>query len=478
MSRQQDMVDAVLRQDLSSFIAKCFATLEHGGSYRENWHVHHIAYQLTRISKGDVRRLMINIPPRHLKSMCVTVAYTAWAMGHDPSLKVMTVSYGAELAEELAGHFRMIVNTDWYRRLFPAFKVNRSSKGKITTTQNGVRYAFGMGGPIIGRGADLIVIDDPMKAQAAYSEADRIAANAYYDNTLCTRLNDKRQGAIVLVMQRLHQDDLCGHVLEHEPWEQTVIPAIAPENAEYRVGPRPQDVHRRQQGDLIQALREDDDTLDLQRRILGSAGFAAQYQQDPLPSEGNAVRREWLRFYDCSPVFDLTMISWDTASTLGEGSDYSVGTVWGLRGSDIYLVDLLRGRFEVPELRRNIETLHIRHKANATVIEETDIGRALCQEMRRHSVVRPQLWRPRVSKEARILAQAPKFEAGQVLLPREAPWLASYLTELLAFPSSKNDDQVDSTSQALNWLSGRIATGVPRRRPNPVRPKGTEYRAS
>jgi predicted phage terminase large subunit-like protein len=198
-------------------------------------------------------------------------------------------------------------------------------------------------------------------------------------------------------------------------------------------------------------------------------GFEAQYQQNPVPPNGNAIKREWLRFYDCLPPLDLTMVSWDTASTVGDASDFSVGTVWGLKGSDIYLRDVVRGQFEVPDLRRQIEQVHRRHAAHATVIEETELGRALVQEMRRQPGVRPILRHVQYGKEARLLAQAPKFEAGQVLLPREAPWLGAYMQELLAFPTGKHDDQVDSTSQALLWLSQKIAVGVPRRRPNPSR---------
>lgn len=220
---------------------------------------------------------------------------------------------------------------------------------------------------------------------------------------------------------------------------------------------------------MIQAAREDAQTLANQRRLLGSMGFEAQYQQNPVSPDGNAIRRNWLRYYDCLPALDLTMVSWDTASTIGDASDFSVGTVWGLKGRDIYLVDVVRGQFEVPDLRRRIEQVHRQYDAHASLIEETELGRALVQDMRRQHGVRPILRHVQYSKLARLLAQAPKFEAGQVLLPRAAPWLGAYLHELLAFPTVKHDDQVDSTSQALDWLSRKIAVGLPRRRPNPRR---------
>ena len=472
MSDRRQVLNALLRQDLPSFIHKCFCTLEPGRSFHPNWHIDHIGWNLARVSAGEVTRLIINIPPRHLKSICVTVAYTAWAMGHDPSLRIMAVSYADELARKLAADFRQIVDSDWYREMFPAFRIKPKGarKTEVLTTQNGYRRAGSVGGSILGLGADLIVIDDPIKAQAALSKAERQKVKDFYDNTLFTRLNDKARGAIVLVMQRLHADDLVGHVLGKEDWEVATVPAIETEDRTYRTGPCRDDVFLRRAGEVILPEREDRALLAQVRRTLGSMNFAAQYQQDPVPPDGNAVKRDWIRYYESAPVdSDLVVVSWDTASTLGEDSDYSVGTVWGLKGSDIYLLDVVRGKLEVPDLRRCIQQTSLRHGAQATLVEETDIGRALVQDMRRSGPVRPILTRPRFDKEARLLAQAAKFEAGQVLLPREAPWLAEYLGELLAFPNGAHDDQVDSTSQALNWLSAKIAAGQPPTRRVPKR---------
>lgn len=382
------------------------------------------------------------------------------------------MSYADELARKHAADFRQIVDSPWYRELFPTFAVKPKGarKTEVLTTLNGYRRAGSVGGSILGLGADLIVIDDPIKAQAALSRVERQKVKAFYDNTLYSRLNDKMRGAIVLVMQRLHADDLVGHVLGKEDWEQATIPAIATEDRAYRIGPGPGDLFHRPAGEAIQPEREDCHLLEQIRRTLGSMNFAAQYQQDPVPPDGNAIRRDWIRYYDTLPVeLDLVVASWDTASTLGETSDFSVGTVWGLKGSDIYLISVVRARLEVPDLRRRIQETTLDHRADATLVEETDIGRALVQEMRRSAPVRPILTCPKFDKEARLLAQAPKFEAGQVLLPRDAPWLADYLSELLAFPNGAHDDQVDSTSQALNWLSQKIAVVRPTERRTPKR---------
>jgi len=225
---------------------------------------------------------------------------------------------------------------------------------------------------------------------------------------------------------------------------------------------------------VLHAAREPREILEQMRRSQGSLTFSAQYQQAPVPPEGNIVRRDWLRTYAERPsTFDMVIASWDTASTLSETSDYSVGTVWGAKGLDFYLLDLVRGRFEVPELRREVLRLSQTWKADQTIIEDTDIGRAITQDLRRSGEWRAILHKPRFDKEARFLAQSARFESGQVHVPQDAPWLAGWLDELLAFPNGRHDDQVDSTSQALNYLTARThplhASETSRERPKSVR---------
>jgi predicted phage terminase large subunit-like protein len=475
MENEHLLVQALLRQDFPSFVAKAFATIDPGTVYRDNWHIRHIGHKLRQVERGECRRLVINIPPRHLKSICVTVAYSAWVLGHDPSRKVMCVSYSRELTRKHAMDFRTIIEAPWYRELFPAFRIQPGGRRdtEIITTARGGRFASSVGGSVLGRGADLIIVDDPIKGQDAFSEAERRRVKEFYDNVLYTRLNDKTRGAIIIVMQRLHEDDLVGHVLGKEEWDVVSIPAIEIEDKAYPLSDDPEDVYWRDRGELLQAEREPPEVLEYLRRTLGSLSFSAQYQQQPLPQEGNFIKREWIRYYDVVPSpLDLVVVSWDTASTLEESGDYSVGTVWGTRGNDIYLLEVIRGRFEVPDLRRLILETHRTWQTSATLIEDTGVGRAIGQELRRSQALRPLMHRPQYDKRARMLAQSPTFERGDVLLPREAQWLAPYLQELLAFPTARHDDQVDSTAQALEWLAARLAAGVPPRRPNPPRPRG------
>ncbi len=463
MTNRARLLRALLRQDLQAFNEKVFATLEPGTIFIPNWHLAHLAWQLGRVERGEIRRLIITVPPRSSKSLTVSVAWPLYVLGHDPTRRIICVSYTEDLARKFSVDRRTVAQSAWYRELFPSMQLSgpRPRDLELRTTQFGSCFAAGVGGAILGRGADIIVVDDPLKALDALSRAERRRVAEFYDNTLLTRLNDKRRGAIVIVMQRLHEDDLVGHVLSRDDWEVVSLPAIATEDAAYRLSDAPGDIHSRRRGDILDPEREPLHVLEQIRRAQGSLTFQAQYQQAPIPPGGHVIRREWLRFYDQAPEqFERVVVSWDTASTLGESSDWSVGTVWGSIGLDFYLLDVWRDKVEVPDLRRAIVGLGRDWEAHATIVEDTELGRAIVQDLRRTGTARPLLNRSIFDKEARLLAQAARFEAGQVHLPSEAAWLAEYIHELLAFPNGRHDDQVDATSQALHWLTAR--TPVPR----------------
>ena len=465
---------ALYRQDLTSFVERVFRTLEPGKSYHHNWHIDHVTWQLKRVARGEIKRLIINVPPRSMKSIMVSVAFTAWTLGRNPAKRIIAVSYADELARKLAIDTCTVFQSDWYRAVFPAMQPRSTVQRhhEFVTGQHGYRYASGIGGAILGRGADLIVIDDPIKALDALWEAERRHVWEFYSGTLCTRLDDKQNGAIVIIMQRLHMEDLVGRLLdlEGESWEVVSIPAIATEDKILRLSDAPGDIYFRPAGEVLHEEREPMHVLEEIRRAQGSLNFSAQYQQAPVPPGGNVIRRDWLRYYTTQPTqFDRIIASWDTASTLSETSDWSVGTVWGAAGLDFYLLDVFRQRLESPELRRAIIDLHTRYHAAATLIEETELGRALAQDLYRTGHLRAITLHPERDKLARLLAQAARFEAGQVHVPENAPWLATYLNELLGFPNTPHDDQVDSTSQALNWLTARTPVNRPIVRQDPRR---------
>jgi predicted phage terminase large subunit-like protein len=456
---QHAAFDAVLRSDLRSFVWKSFQTILPGTPYLPNWHVEAIVYQLSRVQAGDTSRLLINLPPRSLKSLCVSVAYVAWLLGHDPTRRLIVVSYSNELAAELHRQFRMIIDAPWYQAIFPGMRPAKDSGAELVTTAGGSRYATSVGGTLTGRGADLIIVDDPLKAEEAMSEPARRRVIDWYAGTLVSRLNDKETGPIVVVMQRLHEDDLAGHLLGQGNWQHLDLPAIAAEDSVIPIAPGKQITRRR--GEVLHPARESKDALERIKAEIGSLKFSAQYQQRPVPLAGNLIRRDWFRTYDRLPdrrPADHVAQSWDIAMMTGEANDFSVCTTWRMVGPDHYLIDRFRARLQYPDLRRQIANLAARYGAETILIENAGPGMALLQELRRDlppGMPWPIGQKPEGSKTDRMVAQSAKIEAGHVHLPKAADWLDDFLLELLAFPHGRHDDQVDSVSQYLKWAATR-----------------------
>jgi predicted phage terminase large subunit-like protein len=408
------------------------------------------------VVSGETRRLIITIPPRHLKSICTSVALPAFILGRDPSRRMICVSYSQDLAVKLSNDFRTVIKSDWYRRLFPGTKIDpaKDTQAEIMTTRKGFRLATSVGGTLTGRGGNLIIIDDPIKPEEAMSETTRERLIDWCGNTLLSRLDHKEHGAIILVMQRLHVGDLAGHFLEQGGCENLNLPAIAEVEQTIEIGP--DRYHVRKVGDVLHAERESRATLDLIKAGMGSATFAAQYQQTPVPPGGNMVKWGWFKWYDDDDLeIDDVVISWDTAMKPTEFADYSVGTVWGVKGDFYYLLDVIRERLSFPELKRKAIEVYERWQQfgkPTVLIEDAASGASLIQELGAAKIPVIAI-RPEGDKVMRMDAQTAKIEAGAVHLPRQARWLDDLKTELLAFPHGLHDDQVDSISQALKWIS-------------------------
>ncbi|MFT7572344.1 MAG: putative phage terminase large subunit-like protein [Paracoccaceae bacterium] len=461
-----NLVDAILRESLSAFIHKAFQTVSPGTTYRHNWHIDAISYELERCSRGENRRLIISQPPRSLKSISSSVAFVAWSLGHNPSLDFICVSYSQDLADELALQFRRVVQSEWYQRVFPHMKIKRDTAHETTTTEGGGRFATSTGGTLTGRGADIILVDDPMKAADAASDTERQNVIDWYSNSLITRLNDQGSGRIIVVMQRLHEEDLAGYLLAQESWANLELPAIADAEQTIRVGPAADDIIHRSVGDILHPERMSEDDLKRLKSEMGSLVFSAQYQQRPIPREGNLVKRRWFRSYSLplTETPDQIVQSWDIAVSKEDKADWSVCTTWAVFGRNYYLIDVWRDRLHFPRLKRKVITLQKRYKATAVLIERNGLGESLVQDLRDSSpdsFPGPIGIRVMDDKHVRLEAQSPTIEARQVFLPEDAPWLDMFLSELLGFPNSRHDDQVDSVSQFLSWIKSKSRNKLP-----------------
>lgn len=452
---------ALLRRDFCAFVERCFRHLNRQTKFFPNWHIDVMAAKLVAAGRGQTTRLILNVPPRHLKSLCASVALPAWLLGHDPTLQIICVSYGQDLADKLARDCRSIVSSAWYKALFPATRLSfeKQSVQEFVTTRGGFRLATSVGGILTGRGADLIIIDDPLKPEDALSDTQRRAVNEWYDNTLYTRLNSKAQGSIIIVMHRLHEDDLVGRVLAQESWQHISLPAIADQDEEYMIK-TPYGTRRftRRTGEVLHAEREPRETLAHIRSTIGEYNFAGQYQQAPAPLGGGIVKEAWFPRYsvnDLPTSFEQVVQSWDSANKVTELSDYSVCTTWGITQKRIYLISVFRKQLIFPDLKRAVREQARLHGATIVLIEDRASGTQLVQDLVSEgmSIVKAC---PSVSeKKMRLNAQTSAMENGFVYLPREAPWLAEFLHELTTFPHSKYADQVDSTSQALAWINAQ-----------------------
>ena len=286
------------------------------------------------------------------------------------------------------------------------------------------------------------------------SATERDHVNEWFRNTVFSRLDDKMNDVIIIVMQRVHVDDLVGHVLELGDWTVLNLPAIAPAATCISIGEHA--VYEREEGEILHPDYEGQEALDALKTMLGSYAFEAQYQQNPLPAEGNMIKSKWFKRFAVTPprdVFTRTVQSWDTATETGSSTSYSVCTTWGIIEHRYYLLNVSRGRLDFPTLKAAV----VRHAriwgADTILIEKAGSGHALLQSLFSETSLPLVCITPKFDKETRLAQVSALIEAGRVRIPWESPWLAEFENEVLAFPNGKFDDQVDSLSQFLGWVT-------------------------
>lgn len=460
------LADTVLRNNLAAFIQASFAEVVPGVKLVWHPYLDLIASRLNDVVHGRIKNLIVTMPPRHLKSMCVSVAMPAYFLGHNPSADVMVVSYGQDLAKKFAEDTRTVMASDFYRRIFATRLASlRQSVHVLKTTRGGVRRATSIDGAATGVGADLLIFDDPQKPNEALSDAVRRSTNEAYENTFLSRRNDPATCRIVIVMQRLHEDDFVGHVKSlGGEWELLNLPAIAEEDETYYfetfLG---RHKYQRKEGEALHPMRVPVPELELIRAQIGEASWATQYMQRPAPAGGGIVKLGWFKRYaphEQPASFDRIVQSWDTANKINEWNDYSVCTTWGAKDGRFYLLHVLRKRFLYPDLKPAVIQQAQMHNATIVLIEDHASGTQLIQDLTRDNFSKFQACQPAKDKRMRMSDQTAPIENGFVYLPHEAYWLPEYEHELMVFPNGKFDDQVDSTSQALGFLNSELTPAV------------------
>ncbi len=430
-----------------------------------SWHIDALCWRLQQMVEGRVEpQLVINAPPRSLKSFIVSVALPAWCLARRPAIAILCASYGEDLARGFSRATRAILESPNFRRLFTETRLNpaKATESEFETTRRGYRLATSVGGPLTGRGGDLLIVDDPIKAADASSETARAAVDAWFNGTFLTRRNRPDKAIVVVVMQRLHEADLAGRLIE-AGWPSLVFPAVATEPAVHAtddtehltVAP----------GDLLQAGFLGQEVLDKVRRDIGERAFMAQYQQAPLPAEGNLVKGAHLGRYGTVPdrsSLRRIVIGVDMAAKMGERNDHTAMVVLGRAEEQIHVLEVVRAQCGVTEARDRVLGLAARWDADAVVVEDIGVGTSLIELLKQADRRLPVLLRvPKGSKEERLQRHLGTIEAGHLLLPEIAPWLGPFEHELLAFPNGKHDDQVDALVLGLDWLRDNARARIP-----------------
>ena len=410
----------------------------------EGDHHRKIAKKFEDIANGKIKRLIVNMPPRHTKSEFASYLFPAWMVGKNPKLKVIQTTHTGELAVRFGRKMKNLVDTNEFAQIFDECKIAADSKaaGRWETNKGGEYYAAGIGGAITGRGADLLIIDDPHSEQDALSDTALDSAYEWYTSGPRQRLQPG--GSIVIVMTRWSTKDLTGQLLkaQTEPkadqWEVIEFPAILP--SEKPVWPN------------YWKLEE----LESVKASLSEAKWQAQWQQNPTSEEGSIIKREWWKKWEEDDIPDLVHViqSYDTAFSKKETADFSAITTWGVfyppnKGPHLILVDVEKGRWDFPELKKIALEQYKYWEPESVIVEQKASGTPLTHELRQIGVPVLNFTPSRGNdKHVRVNSVAPMFESGQVWCPDER-WAQDVIEECAAFPFGDHDDYVDSTTQAL-----------------------------
>ena len=452
-TQKRKLLTKAVRENFLVFLHRVFLEIDNSQAFVPNWHLEVIADRLLSVHEGKQRRLIITQPPRSLKSICASVAFPAWILGHNPRARIICISYSQDLADKFGRQTRQVMESPWFKAAFPRSCINPSKRAdsEFETTARGFRMATSIGGRLTGMGGQYLIIDDPIKPGDVLSRVQRQNVNDWFHNTLYTRLDNKNTGAILLVMQRVHEEDLVAHVQKWDEWEVLSLPSIATKDEAYLL--QNGKVITRKQGEALNPHLESLTKLKEIQNTLGNYNFQAQYQQNPIPEKGNVINFDWFKRYSVLPQDGRRRAriiqSWDTAMTEHDGSDYSVCVTAQVINKQYYILNVLRQRLLFPDLIKAIQREKAKYNAQEVFIENKASGIEVIQLLNRQGVRGIIAIDPVGSKEDRIAAQSTLVESGRVWIPEAAPWIEEFKREVNAFPRGAHDDQLDALAQLL-----------------------------
>jgi len=452
-----------LKKDFPAFFSKAFKHLNPSTNLTHNWHIDCLSEYLMACFDRDLKRLIINIPFRMLKSSLASIAFPAWGLGNDPSLKFMCVSYADTLSTDLSVRSRQLVESDWYQQTFPDLKLlkDQNQKTRFDTTKNGYRYSTSTGGGAIGMGANFLIVDDYLSSRMARSDQERETALLSFNPAFKTRLNNQNDDVIIVIEQRLHERDLTGMLLKEGGYEHLCLQGKFESRKTFSFGNFNKTV---EEGELLQENRLSEKILGELKVSLGSQDYAAQIQQNPMAEGGNIVKLHWFKRYSAALLeameFETIVVSCDTAYQPTQLSDPTCFGAWGIKNNKAYLLDLLNENLSYPDIERKLISFLEKHKPDWTLIENKASGQSLIQTLNRDgrfAVKKIDISSAKGNKIVRLHNVSAMVEAGICFLPERGEWLFDYENQMTKFPNSEKADMVDMTSQFLEWLKDRSA---------------------
>tara|TARA_R110002012_G_scaffold66942_1_gene174714 strand:+ start:42 stop:1565 length:1524 start_codon:yes stop_codon:yes gene_type:complete len=452
------------KDDFLTFVKVFAPTLV--SDFKMGSHIRLLCKKLQGVVDGDIKRLMVFLPPRSSKSLICSKLFPAWYIGNFSNHEIMSVSHSDQLASDFGRTVRDIVNTEKFQRIFKgvALRSDVKAAGKWKTNKNGSYYAAGVRSQVAGRGANIALLDDVMSEEDSFSQTGRKYIKEWYPAGLRTRLMPN--GSIIIINTRYHYDDLCGWLLKQEktaeqntyPWEVISIPAwLNEEAAELLDLPVGGSYFPEWKSDEI--LRIDEQEI---RASNGARYWNSLYMQDPSPDDGGIIKKKYIQWweYEDPPECQFIIQTYDTAFSTSRTADFSVIQTWGIfhdydddegHSSHLILLGNTRGRYEYPELRRIAQDLYRDFRPDVCIIEKKASGQSLIQDMRRAGL--PVLdYLPDKDKVARVYASTPMMEAGRVWLPKNKIWADDLFSECMSFPNGSHDDQVDCLSMAVHYM--------------------------
>lgn len=464
---------ALLGQSLRDFIAGAWHVVEPAAEYKRNWHIDVMAEHLEAASKGELRRLVINVPPGSMKSLTCAVFWPAWRWTHSPETRWIFAAYSDTLARRDSLKTRRLVESEWYRALWgDVWTPNADEWGasKFSNSSAGFRMITSIGGSVTGEHGHVQVVDDPVKpievtGAASTRRAALERALTWWVETMSTRMVNAETSVRVIIMQRLHESDLAGAMLREGGWEHLNLPMEARRPCVVQV-PHPCSLAEgtsrgfkdlRAEGEPLWPARFSKPAIDTMRKDLGPRGAAAQLDQRPMPPGGGLFKHEYLRYWTAVPRGAELIQSWDCAFKGLDDSDFVVGQVWARQAGSFYLVDQVRARMTIRGTLAAVLAFSAKWRgAVKKLIEDKANGPAVI-DLLKSELGGLQPVDPQGGKEARANAVEPLWASGNVYLPdpRLASWVPGFVEELTNFPGGANDDQVDAMTQALVYLYGR-----------------------